>query len=311
MDHVADINLPVGSSAAPAADTDEVDLTPVRTFWQLVRQRFIQHRLAVIALIIMIVLVVLAIAVPIIAGESWRKTNLKTIFLPPSLGAPLGTDGLGRNIFARLMQALQTSLLVGSMAVAIIVFLGAAIGAVAGYVGGFVDNALMRFVDIVLSIPVFFLIIMLVAFFGGGDMRVIILAIGLTGWTLAARLVRAEFLHLRETDYVQAARALGASDLRIVVRHILPSAIAPLIVAATLGIADSVVAESTLSYLGFGINPPNASLGNMLSDAQDYLFRVPILIVYPAFTLILLVLAASFIGDGLRDALDPRQRIDK
>lgn len=312
MDHVADIQLPVSASTAgPTSDADEVDLTPVRTFWQLVRQRFLQHRLAVIALVIMIVLVVLAIAVPIIAGEAWRKTNLKTIFLPPSLGAPLGTDGLGRNIFARLMQALQTSLLVGTLAVAIIVFLGATVGAIAGYVGGFVDNALMRLVDIVLSIPVFFLIIMLVAFFGGGDMRVIILAIGLTGWTLAARLVRAEFLHLRETDYVQAARALGASDLRIVVRHILPSAIAPLIVAATLGIADSVVAESTLSYLGFGINPPNASLGNMLSDAQEYLFRVPILIVYPAFTLILLVLAASFIGDGLRDAFDPRQRIEK
>ena len=312
MDHVADIKLPVSAgTAGPTSEADEVDLTPVRTFWQLVRQRFIQHRLAVIALIIMIVLVVLAIAVPIIAGEAWRRTNLKTIFLPPSLDAPLGTDGLGRNIFARLMQALQTSLLVGTLAVTIIVFLGATIGAIAGYVGGFVDNALMRLVDIVLSIPVFFLIIMLVAFFGGGDMRVIILAIGLTGWTLAARLVRAEFLHLRETDYVQAARALGASDLRIVIRHILPSAIAPLIVAATLGIADSVVAESTLSYLGFGINPPNASLGNMLSDAQDYLFRVPILIVYPAFTLILLVLAASFIGDGLRDALDPRQRIEK
>jgi peptide/nickel transport system permease protein len=311
VDHIADIQMPVAAGTAPVADTDEVDLTPVRTFWQLVRQRFIQHRLAVIALIIMIVLVVLAITVPIIAGDAWKKTNLKTIFLPPSLGAPLGTDGLGRNIFARLMQALQTSLLVGSLAVAIIVFLGAAIGAIAGYIGGFVDNALMRLVDIVLSIPVFFLIIMLVAFFGGGDMKVIILAIGLTGWTLAARLVRAEFLHLRETDYVQAARALGASDLRIVIRHILPSAIAPLIVAATLGIADSVVAESTLSYLGFGINPPNASLGNMLSDAQDYLFRVPILVVYPAFTLILLVLAASFIGDGLRDALDPRQRIEK
>jgi peptide/nickel transport system permease protein len=311
VDHIADIQLPVAAGTAPVADTDEVDLTPVRTFWQLVRQRFLQHRLAVIALIIMIVLVVMAITVPIIAGEAWKRTNLKTIFLPPSLDAPLGTDGLGRNIFARLMQALQTSLLVGSLAVAIIVLLGAAIGSVAGYVGGIVDNALMRLVDIVLSIPVFFLIIMLVAFFGGGDMRVIIFAIGLTGWTLAARLVRAEFLHLRETDYVQAARALGASDLRIVVRHILPSAIAPLIVAATLGIADSVVAESTLSYLGFGINPPNASLGNMLSDAQDYLFRVPILVVYPAFTLILLVLAASFIGDGLRDALDPRQRIEK
>lgn len=311
MDRIEPVSFPPTTASATPADVDEVDVTPVRTFWQLVRQRFVQHRLAVIALGIMIVLVVLAIVVPIIAGEAWRKTNLKTIFLPPSLSAPLGTDGIGRNIFARLMQALQTSLLVGFLAVTIIVGIGVTVGSIAGYVGGFVDNALMRLVDIVLSIPVFFLIVMLVAFFGAGDMRVIILAIGFTGWTLAARLVRAEFLHLREADFVQAARALGASDVRIIVRHMLPSAIAPVIVAATLGIADSVVTESTLSYLGFGINPPAASLGNMLNDAQEYLFRVPILIVYPAITLVFLVLAASFIGDGLRDALDPRQRVEK
>ncbi len=307
MGRIEAVPLPPTTASPTPADVDEVDLTPVRTFWQLARQRFLQHRLAVIALGIMIVLLILAIVVPIIAGEAWRKTSLKSIFLPPSLTAPLGTDGLGRNTFARLMQALQTSLLVGFLAVTIIVGIGVTLGSIAGYVGGFVDNALMRLVDIVLSIPVFFLIVMLVAFFGGGDMRVIILAIGFTGWTIAARLVRAEFLHLRETDFVQAARALGASDFRIIVRHMLPSAVAPVIVVATLGIADSVVTESTLSFLGFGINPPNASLGNMLSDAQDYLFRVPILILYPGITLVLLVLAASFIGDGLRDALDPRR----
>ncbi|MDQ6795661.1 MAG: ABC transporter permease [Chloroflexota bacterium] len=312
MDRVEQLQGPLGAPPAvgPSSDVDEVDLAPVRTFWQLVRQRFLQHRLAVIALVVMIILVSFAIVIPTLTGDAFGKTDLKTLNLPPSLSAPLGTDGLGRNIFIRLTKALQTSLLVGFLAVAIIVGIGVTVGAIAGYVGGFIDNALMRLVDIVLSIPVFFLIVMLVAFFGGGDMRVIILAIGFIGWTLAARLVRAEFLHLRETDFVQAARALGASPVRIIVRHMLPSAIAPVIVAATLGIADSVVTESTLSYLGFGINPPNASLGNMLQDAQEYLFRQPILIYYPAVTLILLVLAASFLGDGLRDALDPRQRLE-
>jgi peptide/nickel transport system permease protein len=152
---------------------------------------------------------------------------------------------------------------------------------------------------------------MLVAFFGTGNIYVIIIALGLTLWTTAARLVRAEFLSLRETDFVQAARALGASDRRIVVRHMIPSALAPVIVSATLGIADAVVVEASLSFLGFGISPPEASLGNMLTNFQEYFFRNPILIYYPGVTLILVVLAASLLGDGLRDALDPRQRLEQ
>lgn len=308
MDHVeTTTTLP----RLPDAGTEDIDNTPIRTFWQLVRERFVQHRLAVIALVIMAVLVALAIIIPTATGDAYGDTNLATLDQPPSITAPLGTDGLGRNIFIRLMKALQTSLLVGFLSVTILVVVGVTVGAVAGFVGGIVDNVLMRIVDVVLSLPTFFLIVTLVAFFGGGDMRVVILAIGFTGWTLAARLVRAEFLRLRESDHVQAARALGASNFRIVIRHMLPSAIAPVVVAGTLGIADSVVTESTLSFLGFGINPPNASLGNMLSAAQEYLFRSPVQVWYPATLLILIVLAASFIGDGLRDAFDPRQRIEK
>jgi peptide/nickel transport system permease protein len=151
---------------------------------------------------------------------------------------------------------------------------------------------------------------MFVAFLGSGSVLVIIFAIGLTGWTTAARLVRAEFLRLRESDFVQAAKALGASDSRIVIRHMVPSALAPVVVAATLGIADSVVLEAALSFLGFGLRPPEASLGNMLTSAQDYFYRQPLWIYFPGITLILVVLAASFLGDGLRDALDPRQRIE-
>lgn len=289
---------------------DEVDLTPVRTYWQLVRQRFVRHRLAVIAFFLLSFLVIASIAIPFLTGNAWARTDLTLINKPPSLIAPLGYDHLGTNTFARLMKGLQTSLFIGLSAVTVIVVIGITVGSIAGFFGGWVDNALMRFVDIVLSIPTFFLIVMLVAFWGTGNVWVIIIAIGLTGWTTAARLVRAEFLSLREADFVQAARALGASDRRIVVRHMIPSALAPVVVAATLGIADSVVVEASLSFLGFGINPPEASLGNMLTGAQDYFYRNPLLAWYPGVTLVLVVLAASFLGDGLRDALDPRQRVE-
>ena len=295
-------------SAAPAVD--EVDLTPVRTYWQLVRQRFVRHRLAVIAFFLMIILVAMAVLIPALSGDAWKETSLERINQPPSLGAPLGYDNLGINTFARLMKGLQTSLFIGFSAVMVIVLIGVPFGAMAGYFGGWADNALMRMVDIVLSIPTFFLILMLVAFWGTGNAWVIIIAIGLTGWTTAARLVRGEFLSLREADFVQAGKALGASDRRIVTRHMIPSSMAPVVVAATLGIADSVVIEAALSFLGFGITPPEASLGNMLTKAQDYFYRDPLLAWYPGITLVLVVLAASFLGDGLRDALDPRQRIE-
>ena len=295
-------------SAAPVVD--EVDLTPVRTYWQLVRQRFVRHRLAVIAFFLMIILVAMAVLIPALSGDAWKETSLERINQPPSLGAPLGYDNLGINTFARLMKGLQTSLFIGFSAVLVIVLIGVPFGAMAGYFGGWADNALMRMVDIVLSIPTFFLILMLVAFWGTGNAWVIIIAIGLTGWTTAARLVRGEFLSLREADFVQAGKALGAGDRRIVTRHMIPSSMAPVVVAATLGIADSVVIEAALSFLGFGITPPEASLGNMLTKAQDYFYRDPLLAWYPGITLVLVVLAASFLGDGLRDALDPRQRIE-
>jgi len=300
------------------ADSAEIDRTPVRTYWQLVRGRFLQNRLAVFGLGVIGVLALYAIIIPSVTDEAWRTTQLFRDDAPPELFtedgkfvfAVLGYNENGVNLFARLAKATQTSLLIGLAAVAIIMGIGIFIGSIAGYVGGWIDNILMRVVDIVLSLPGLFVILMITAFFGAGNVWVIIFAIGLTGWTTAARLLRAEFLSLREVDYVQAARALGAPPQRIILRHMLPPAMAPIVVAATLGIADSVVVEASLSFLGFGLGGESASLGTMLQGALSYFFSGPLKVIYPGVVLILIVLAASFLGDGLRDALDPRQRVE-
>jgi peptide/nickel transport system permease protein len=299
------------------ADADLVDRTPVRTYWQLARGRFFRNRMAVVGMVALALLVAGSIVIPATTGDAWRTAVLARVNAPPEVGvdeagdfvfAPLGYSDIGQNVMARVAKATGTSLSIGFAAVLIIVGLGVSIGSVAGYFGGWVDNVLMRLVDVVLSLPGLFIILALVSFWGGGSIWVIIIAIGITSWTLAARLVRAEFLRLRDVDYVQAARALGASPMRIILRHMLPPAMAPIIVAATLGVADSVVVEAALSFLGFGISQPEASLGNMLTEAQTYFFRNPWLVAWPGLVLVAIVMSASFLGDGLRDALDPRQK---
>jgi peptide/nickel transport system permease protein len=298
-------------------DTDDLDRTEVRTYWQLVRQRFLHHRLAVFGAMTLVLLIVLALVVPFIAGDTLRVSPSRS-FAPPEIFnadgeltlALLGYTRVGYNIFGQLMAGTGTSLMIAFAAVLIIVLIGVAVGAVAGYAGGLLDNLLMRLVDIALALPGLFIVIAFVAFWGA-SMWTIILAIGITGWTTAARLVRADFLSLREADYVQAARALGADPRRIIVRHMLPPALAPIIVAASLGVADSVVLEAALSFLGFGIAATQASLGTLLNVAFEYLNREPILVFFPSIILVLIVLAANFLGDGFRDALDPRQRVKR
>lgn len=298
-------------------DTDDVDRTEVRSYWSLARQRFVRHRLAVIGGITLVALIVAAVVVPLAVGDA-TGVNVSKSFAPAEVFdedgnlvlALLGYSRVGVNMFAQLMAATATSLMIGFAAVLIIVLIGVLIGSVAGYAGGWVDNILMRVVDIALSMPGLFIIIAFVAFWGA-SIWTIILAIGITGWTTAARLVRAEFLSLREADYVQAARALGASPRRIILRHMLPPALAPIIVAASLGVADSVVLEAALSFLGFGIGAEQASLGTLLNVAFEYLNREPYLVLFPSIVLILIVLAANFLGDGMRDALDPRQRVEQ
>jgi peptide/nickel transport system permease protein len=292
------------------AEVDEVDLVPVRTYWQLVRIRFLRHRLAVIALVTLALLIVLSTVIVAVGGDGWKKSSLQLIDAGPVLAAPLGYNEIGQNQFVRLMKASQTTLIIGFAAVTLIGFIGILVGSVAGYMGGWVDNVLMRLVDVILSLPFLFLILLIVSFFGIKDVRVIVIAIGIVGWTTAARLVRAEFLSLRESDYAQAARALGVGPRRLIVRHLLPGALAPLVVAMALGVADSVITESALSVLGFGIAPPEVSLGQMLGNFREYFVENPERIIYPGILLVIIVLCASFLGDGMRDALDPRQRVE-
>lgn len=305
------VDVRTGPGALPLApEVDEVDLVPVRTYWQLVRQRFLRHKLAVIAVVILAILIVVSIVVPLATGNQYQKSSLTLIDEGPSLQAPLGYDEIGRNIFLRLAKATQTSLVIGFASVLLIGAIGAAVGSIAGYFGGWVDNLLMRIVDVVLSLPFLLLVLIIVSFFGIRDIRVIVFAIAFAGWTTAARLVRAEFLQLRETDFVAAAKALGAPVNRIIVRHMLPGAMAPLVVAMSLGVADAIIGESALSFLGFGIAPPEVSLGQMLQNYREYFYSNSERILYPAVVLVAIVMCASFLGDGLRDALDPRQRVE-
>ena len=229
--------------------------------------------------------------------------------LGPSLAHPFGTDDLSRDILSRVASGGRISLAVATLAVALSVTLGAAMGLVAGYWGGAVDAALMRLVDAALAIPRLFLLLLVLAVWEQVPIAVMILLIGATGWFGTGRLVRGEALRLREELYVRAAEALGASRRRIIFRHLLPNTAGPLLVAATLGVGDVILLEAGLSYLGLGVQPPTPSWGNLLNDAQNFTMIAPWVVWFPGLAILVTVLAVNFLGDGLRDAFDPHQRI--
>ena len=254
-----------------------------------------------------------------LTGEAWANCNDTSLKLnPPTEGHIFGTDVIGRDIFARTIYGGQISLLIGISAAVLEVLLGAVIGSVAAYYGGWVDNILMRFTEAMLNIPSLFLLIIGAHFFSGGaptfnffgreltgNVLVIILIIAATSWMYLARIVRANVLSLRERDYVSAARALGASDIRIIFQHLLPNTVAPLIVSATLGVANAILLEAYVSFLGLGVQGSTATWGNMLDGAYQYLETAPWLWFFPGTLILLTVLGINFVGDGLRDALDP------
>ncbi len=274
--------------------------------WTVAFERFRAHRPAVVGLVVLALLTSLAVLAPVISPYDAESTQLLAIFDPPSLQHPMGMDDLGRDLATRILYGGRVSLSVGLLAVVVAISLGTLVGMISGYYGRWVDALLMRIVDMMYSIPSLFVLILLGVYFHGLSVLQIVLVLGLLRWMTSARLVRAQFLSLKEREFVEAARAIGARDLRIIVRHILPNTLAPIIVTATLGVAGAIIAESTLSFLGLGIQPPTPSWGNMLKDATTDMERAPWTAIYPGLFIFLAVVSINFVGDGLRDALDPR-----
>jgi peptide/nickel transport system permease protein len=269
-------------------------------------QRFRRHRLALLGALILLVLASGAIAAPLVASNDPYKVDISAYRTGPAANHPLGTDSSGRDVFSRMLYAGRVSLSVGLVAVAIYTLIGVILGAFSGFYGGWVDAFIMRLADIVLSFPALILIITVVSVLGPSIYN-IMLVIGLLGWPPIARIVRGLFLSLREREFVLASRTVGVSNSRIIFRHMLPNALAPVIVAATFGMANAILLEAGLSFLGLGVQPPTPSWGNMLKDAQSLtvLESMPWLWIPPGTMIALAVLAINFIGDGLRDALDP------
>jgi peptide/nickel transport system permease protein len=303
---MADTGLSVRESRqAIATYSPAAPLAPRRPgVWQ----RFRRHRVAVVGVLILLVLTAGAAAAPVVAANDPYKVDISAYRSGPAANHPLGTDSSGRDVFSRLLYAGRVSLSVGLVAVAIYTLIGVILGAFSGFYGGWLDSCIMRLADIVLSFPALILIITVVSVLGPSIYNIMIV-IGLLGWPPIARIVRALFLSLREREFVLASRIVGVSNGRIIFRHMLPNALAPVIVAATFGMANAILLEAGLSFLGLGVQPPTPSWGNMLKDAQSLtvLESMPWLWIPPGTMIALAVLSINFIGDGLRDAFDPRQ----
>lgn len=296
--------------------------TPPLGLRQLAWRRFRRHKMALFGLLTLALLFVYSFGGALFFPESYANfTATGQRLQGPSLAHPFGTDTVGRDVLARTIYGGQISLLIGLTAVLLETLIGVLIGALAGYYGGLIDSLLMRITEAMLNIPEIFLLIVMAKFFGGripdleilgrtysGSVVVIVVIIALTSWMYLARIVRAEFLSLKENDFVLAARATGTSNREIIFGHILPNSIAPIVVSATLGVANAILAEAYISFLGLGVQPPTATWGNMLDGANNYLESAPWLWFFPGLLILLTVLSINFLGDGLRDALDPRSR---
>jgi peptide/nickel transport system permease protein len=287
---------------APSTSSDPRAAIPGRPlFWR----RFKKNRVALLGSVIVLTVFFVALSAPILAPHDPYEINVEKILQPPSFEHPFGTDPLGRDVLSRVIWGARVSLWVGFVAVGIAIFIGILIGALAGFYMGATDAVLMRFVDILLAIPTFFLILAVIAILEPSIWNIMIV-IGLTGWMGVARLVRGQFLAIKETDYVMAARASGARDLRLILRHILPNALSPVYVAAVLGVAGAILTESALSFLGIGVQPPKASWGSILTAGKDNIEIAWWLSVFPGLAIFITVLGYNLLGEGLRDALDPR-----
>lgn len=302
MDNITHANL------VPASDIYPEQISMGRMVWR----RFRRHRGAVLGAIILTIIIVSCLLAPLSPYDP-EKSDLTSALQPPSWQHPFGTDPLGRDMLTRVLYGGRISLFVGFMVVIITLLIGIPVGAIAGFLGGWVDEVLMRVIDASLALPTLMILILLSAimreielpFLQRNNVMTIAFVIGILSWMTIARLVRAIFLTLREMEYVSASRALGASDFRIIVSEILPNGFGPIIVAATLGIGWAIMEESGLSFLGFGIQPPTPSWGNLLNSAQEHLVKHPWLAIFPGLMIFFTIISVNYIGDGLRDALDP------
>jgi peptide/nickel transport system permease protein len=300
---------------------EEVEPPPL-SLAQLTWRRFVRHKMAIFGLIVLLLLILYSFGGAFFISEKYANRNDTKLRLDPPVAAhPFGTDTVGRDILARTLYGGQISILIGLIAASVEVLLGILIGALAGYYGGWIDNLLMRFTEALLNIPQILLLIIMSKFFAGnvpnlqllgrtfsGSVVVIILIIGLTSWPYLARIVRAEFLSIKEREFILAARATGTPTWEIIFKHILPNCIAPILVSATLGVANAISLEAYISFLGMGVRAPTASWGNMLEGAYQYIETAYWLWFFPGMLIVLIVLSINFLGDGLRDALDPRSR---
>ncbi len=314
------------SSVEPSVATlklgaDDLGAPPL-TLGQMTWRRFRRHKMALAGAVVIVLLFVYAFGGALLYSEAdanFTDTGLR--LTGPTAAHPFGTDTVGRDILIRTIYGGQISLLIGLTAVILETIIGVLIGALAGYYGGKIDTILMRFTEAALNIPQLFLLIVMAKFFGGaipdvtvlgrtfsGSVVVIILIIGLTSWMYLARIVRAEFLSVKENEFILAARAIGTPNWEIIFKHILPNSIAPIVVSATLGVANAILAEAYISFLGLGVQPPTATWGNMLDGSYNYIKTAPWLWIFPGLLIVLTVLSINFVGDGLRDALDPRSR---
>ncbi|MDP9304546.1 MAG: ABC transporter permease [Actinomycetota bacterium] len=309
---------PATPGAAVVADLpDGIDLVhehglelKSRSQWAYARRRFFRHRLAMVSLVVLAVILLAGVFAPLITPYPFAAQDFANSGQPPTFKAHhyFGTDVLGRDYFSRVVYGIRTSAKVALIVTLVSTIVGTIIGAVAGYYTGWVDNVLMRFTDLILTLPGLAVLLTAAAFIGTGNPTRVAFILALLFWTGLARIVRGSFLSLREKEYVEAAKAAGSGDLRIMFRHMLPNAVGPIVVNATLIVGIAILTEAALSFLGFGIQPPNPSLGKLISDGQDVSSSMWWLVTFPGLTIVLIVLCINFIGDGLRDALDPTQR---
>jgi oligopeptide transport system permease protein len=295
----------ISPAAAPlAVDTPHLPTVSTNLSRDALR-RLRKNKLAMLGLMLVIFLALLAIFADFVAPYSYTKTNFGRLNEPPSRDYPLGTDQIGRDMLSRMIYGARVSMLVGLGAQVIVVAIGVPIGALSGFIGGRTDIALTRFIDVMYAFPRLLFVILVMSMLGAGLMNIFI-AIGLTGWVGVARQTRAQVLAIKEKEYVDSARAMGAGFTRLLGRHVLPNALTPIVVAVTFGIPEAIFTEAALSFIGVGINPPTPSWGQMVGEGQQYLRSYWHLCVFPSIAIAATMLAFTFLGDGVRDALDPK-----